>query len=95
MAVVSSTSPLTGAREVNYTNMVYGYEDVGGKIAFAISAINALVSAVSTLNTAVSAINVALISAAGSGVSLSAFSTAPTTTLALTSFTGVFSNFKA
>jgi len=95
MAVVSSTSPLTGAREVNYTNIIYAYEDLGGKLAFCISAINALVSSVSTLNVAVSAINAALVSAANSAVTLSAFSATPTSTLLLTSYFGTFSNFRS
>lgn len=95
MAVVSSTSPLTGAREVNMIHMATAYQDLGGKLAFAISALNALVSSVSTLNVAVSAINAALVSAANSGVTLSAFSAAPTSTLLLGSYTGSFSNFSA
>ena len=95
MAVVSSTSPLAGAREVNMMHMIAAYEDLGGKIAFCISAVNALVSSVSTLNTAVSAINAALVSAANSAVTLSAFSTAPTSTLVLGSYFGTFSNFKS
>ena len=94
-AVVSSTSTLTGAREVNYINMTLAYEDVGGKLAFCVSAINALVSSVSTLNVAVSAINAALVSAANSAVTLSAFSATPTSTLLLGSYFGTFSNFKA
>ena len=96
MAVVSSTSPLTGAREVNMGSpLAFAYEDLGGKLAFCLSAINALVSSVSTLNVAVSAINAALVSAANSALTLSAFSATPTSTLLLGSYTGTFSNFKA
>ena len=94
-AVFSSTAVLVGARDFNRTNRPTAQEDVGGKIAFLLSAVNALVSSVSALNVAVSALNAAAVSAAGSAVTWSAFSTAPTSSILLTSYFGTFSNFRS
>lgn len=95
MAVLSTTSVLTGARDFNAEQGLVGIQDPGGKIAILISGFNALVSAVSALNVAVSALNVAAVSAATSAVTFSAFSTAPTSTILLNSYTGTLSNWTA
>ena len=81
--VTSSTSTLKGARQFNVTHMVTAYEDVGGKIA-------ALVSAVNILNNNVSAIYSALISANASGVTFSVFSG-----VTLSATLGSISNFSS
>ena len=93
---ISSTATLPGALRINFAlPAAAAAEDAGGKLAFAISAINALVSAVSALNVAVSALNAAAVSAAASAVTWSAFSTTPTTSILLASYTGGYSNFNA
>lgn len=70
---MSSIATLIGAIGFNRTHRVAAQQDVGGKIERLISNINSLA-------TIVSALNAAVVSAANSGVSFSAFSTAPTTT---------------
>mgnify|MGYP001576056482 FL=1 len=81
--VTSSTSTLKGAREFNQTHMVTAYQDVAGKIA-------ALVSAVNILNVSVSNIYSALISANASGVTFSVFSA-----VTLSATLGSISNFSS
>ena len=81
--VTSSTSTLKGVRDFNVTHMVTAYEDVGGKIA-------ALVSAVNILNVSVSNIYSALISANASGVTFSVFSG-----VTLSDTLGTISNFSS
>lgn len=71
-----------GARNLNGMHRHAKQQDLGYKLEFLISAINAL-------NTAVSALNLAAVSAANSGATWSAFSSTPTSTL------GQLSNFTA
>lgn len=91
----SSTSVLAGARDINMSHLMLAYEDLGGKVAGLISFMNAAVSAISALNVAVSTLNAAAVSAAGSGVTWSALSTAPTSSILLNSYTGTATNFRA
>ena len=92
----SSTSVLGGARDLNTGNpLVFGSEDIGGKLATLLSFMNAATSAISALNVAVSALNAAAISAANSALTWSAFSTTPTSSIVLASYTGVFSNLRS
>ena len=93
--VTSSTSVLAGARDINATHMAFAYQDLAGKVATLVSFMNAAVSAISALNVAVSAINAAGVSAAGSGVTWSAFSGALTSSLLLNSYPGNVANFTA
>ncbi len=68
MAVAfSSVSTLKGARELNTVHMAMANQDIGGKIATMISAIN-------ILNTTVSLIQVAVVSANASAVTFSSLS---------------------
>jgi hypothetical protein len=78
----SSTATLAGARNLNRSSRMAAQEDLGGKVQLLISAVNLLQTALSTINTA-------LVSAANSGVSFSAFSTAPVSTMA------ALSNFRS
>lgn len=78
----SVNSGLAGAQRINAMHFNAARDDLGGKVAW-------LISAVLALNTAVSALNAGAVSAAGSGVTWSAFSTAPTSSLA------AISNFSA
>jgi len=95
-AAVSTASPLAGARDLNQVHLVLAYEDMGNKIATLISFMNAAVSAISTLNVEVSNIMSALTSARNSGVTFSVFSAVTfTSTIALGSYAGTFSNLKA
>ncbi len=96
MAIVyaePTSATLAGARDLNRVHRAAGQEDIGFKLEKIISSINALFSSVSALNTAVSALNAGAVSAAGSGVTWSAFSTAPTSSIVL-SITAM-SNFRA
>lgn len=95
MPATSSTSVLGGAREVNATHMVLAYQDLAGKVATLVSFMNAATSAISALNVAVSMFNAAGASAAGSGVTWSAFSGALTSSILLNSYPGTFANFTA
>lgn len=88
-----TSATLQGAIELNRVHLKAKQEDLGSKIEKLISAVSEMQSAVSTLNTVVSAINLACVSAADSGVSFSAFSTTPSSTITLTVAT--FSNFRA
>lgn len=81
--VTSSTSTLKGARNINYIHMQTAYEDLGGKVA-------ALISAVNILNVSVSNIYSALISANASGVTFSVFSG-----VTLSATLGTISNFSS
>lgn len=91
---MSSTTNLVGALQINYALPPRAaLQDLGGKVAMLISFMNAAVSAISVLNTEVAALNSAAVSAAGSGVTWSAFSTVPSAVINLTSYTGTFSNF--
>lgn len=68
MAVAfSSVSTLKGARELNTVHMAMANQDIGGKVATMISAIN-------ILNVSVSLIQAAVVSANASGVTFSALS---------------------
>lgn len=68
MAVAfSSISTLKGAREINTAHLALATQDLGGKVATMISAIN-------TLNTTVSLIQVAVLSANASGATFSSLS---------------------
>lgn len=93
---MSSTAVLTGALQINYALPPRAsIEDLGGKVAMLISFMNAAVSAISVLNTEVAALNSAAVSAATSGATWSAFSTAPSAVINLTSYSGAFSNFSS
>lgn len=92
----SSTSVLAGARDLNTGNpLVFGAEDMGGKIAQLLSFANLTTSALSFLTAAVSQLQAVAVSAAGSGLTFSAFSTAPSALIGLGSFPGNWSNLKA
>lgn len=68
MAVAfSSVSTLKGARELNTVHMAMANQDIGGKVATMISAIN-------ILNASVSLIQAAVVSANASAVTFSALS---------------------
>jgi hypothetical protein len=71
----SSIGTLVGAFQVNELGYQAARLDLGGKIQLLISAVN-------LLNTSISTINAALVSAANSGVTFSAFSTVPASTAA-------------
>jgi hypothetical protein len=75
--------------------MAFAYQDLAGKVATLISFMNAGTSAISALNVAVSALNAAGASAAGSGITWSAFSGTLTSSILLTSYPGVVANFTA
>ena len=78
---MSSISTLIGATRINRSLPTRAaIEDLGGKVAVLISSVN-------LLNERVSALQAAVVSAANSGVTFSAFSTAPTSTfVAITNF---------
>ena len=62
MPVISSTSTLPGAARFNFEQGVYGaYEDVGGKLAFLISGLNALVSNMTIVQSALVSANVSAV----------------------------------
>lgn len=63
MAYFSTVATRAGARDLNRVHKRLAEDDVGGKLQFLVSQVNMLVSAA--------------ISAAASGVTFSAFSTAP------------------
>jgi hypothetical protein len=66
-SIVSSISPLAGARRMNAQLGLAAFDDPGGKLGW-------LISAVLTLNTNVSLIQVAVMSANASAVGLSSLS---------------------
>lgn len=88
-----TSATLAGAVELNQMHLKAKQADLGFKLEKLISAVSEIQSAVSTLNTVVSALNLAAVSAADSGVTFSAFSTAPSATITLTVTT--ISNFRA
>ena len=98
-----TSSALRGARDINTGSpLAFQGEDLGYKITWLISTVNALVTSVSTLNTAVSNIHLGLQQGMLCAASFaSAFSTVAlgsanaTSTTLLNSYTGSMSNFRA
>jgi hypothetical protein len=96
MAIVYAnltSATLTGAMDFNRIHRTVAQEDLGFMIEQLVSSLNQVQCSVSTLNIVVSTIMAAAISAAGSGVTWSAFSTVPSETVLLT--VGTVSNFRA
>lgn len=82
-ALLSSITSLAGARRLNNMLGLVAYEDPGGKLALALSAINALVSNMTIIQSA-------LVSANASALTFSAFSG-----LTFTTYPGLISNFSS
>ena len=83
MPAFSSISTRAGVRDINNTNLALAQEDLAGKIAYLISAVN-------ILNTTVSLIQAATVSANASGVTFSALSG-----VTFTATMATLSNFRA